>query len=75
MIDKSVWFSQFVKGLRYSILIPIGYWTNKKKYYNFPDITREIEKKLIFIEYVPIIILPADFSLFSAKVILKFSGL
>ena len=37
----------------------------KKKYYNFPT-TREMEKKLIFIEYVPIIILPLNFSLFSA---------
>ena len=32
-----------------------------------------MEKKLIFfIEYVPIIILPLDFSLFSAKVIFIF---
>ena len=72
LIGKSTLFSRFGKGLRYSILIPIVYWTNKKKYYNFPDTTREREKKLIFIEYVPNIILPLDFSLFSAKVIFIF---
>ena len=71
-IDKSVFFSQCVKGLRYSILIPIGYWTNQKKYYNFPDTTRKMENKLIFIEYVPVIILTADFDLFLVRLIFKF---
>ena len=28
-------------------------------YYNLPDITGKIEKKLIFIENVPILIIPA----------------
>ena len=31
----------------------------KTIYYNLPDITGKIEKKLIFIEYVPILNIPA----------------
>ena len=37
----------------------LGIGQTKKKYYNLPDITGKIEKKLNFIEYVPILIIPA----------------
>ena len=36
-----------------------GIGQTKIIYYNLPDITGKIEKKLIFIEYVPILIIPA----------------
>ena len=37
----------------------LGIGQTKIIYYNLPDITGTIEKKWIFIEYVPILIIPA----------------
>ena len=37
----------------------LGIGQTKIIYYNLPDITEIIEKKLIYIEYVPILIIPA----------------
>ena len=37
----------------------LGIGQTKIIYYNFPDITGKSEKKLIFVEYVPILIIPA----------------
>ena len=37
----------------------MGIGQTKIIYYNLPDTTEKIEKKLIFIEYVPIMIIPA----------------
>ena len=37
----------------------LGFGQTKIIYYILPDITRKIENKLIFIEYVPILIIPA----------------
>ena len=37
----------------------LGIGQTKIIYYNLPDVTANIDKKLNFIEYVPILIIPA----------------
>ena len=55
-VDKQK--EKLLKVLRYSIPVTrIG--QTKIIYYNLPDVTGNIDKKLNFIEYVPILIIPA----------------
>ena len=47
------------KGQKYLRWHLLGIGQTKIIYYNLPDVTGNIDKKLNFIEYVPILIIPA----------------